>query len=145
MSFIIDILDHPWKHKKKKKLNMIFFLLFLLVFWSYMSYVYPWSDGSGDEEIPLTVQIWDSNRFADDLLGEVTLSILDFMEMEDTVKSLFFSFSRNSIQKNYFPIGSRICLIFLIYFWTNLIEKLWLFVRSITACWIRIDLWIGGP
>ena len=25
----------------------------------------------------------DSNRFADDLLGEVTLSVLDFMEMED--------------------------------------------------------------
>lgn len=36
------------------------------------------------EEIPLTVSIWDSNRFADDLLGEVTLSILDFMEMEDS-------------------------------------------------------------
>ena len=31
----------------------------------------------------LLVQIWDANRFADDLLGEVTLSILDFMEMED--------------------------------------------------------------
>jgi hypothetical protein len=42
------------------------------------------ADGSGMEEIPLTVSIWDSNRFADDLLGEVTLSILDFMEMEDS-------------------------------------------------------------
>ena len=41
------------------------------------------ASGDGSEEIPLTVGIWDSNRFADDLLGEVTLSILDFMEMED--------------------------------------------------------------
>ena len=77
-----------------------------------MSYVYPWSDGSGDEEIPLTVQIWDSNRFADDLLGEVTLSILDFMEMEDTVKSLFFHFQEIQFKKLFFLLAVEYVLFF---------------------------------
>ena len=39
---------------------------------------------NGDEdEIPLTIQIWDNNRFSDDLMGEITISVLDFMEMQD--------------------------------------------------------------
>ena len=51
---------------------------------STMKYIYIYMEYSSSLffKIPLTVGIWDSNRFADDLLGEVTLSVLDFMEME---------------------------------------------------------------
>ena len=40
------------------------------------------SKNGDDDEIALTMQVWDSNRFADDLLGEITISVLDFMEQE---------------------------------------------------------------
>ena len=40
------------------------------------------SKNGDDDEIALTIQVWDSNRFADELLGEITISVLDFMEQE---------------------------------------------------------------
>ena len=40
------------------------------------------SKNGDDDEIALTMQVWDSNRFVDDLLGEITISVLDFMEQE---------------------------------------------------------------
>ena len=41
------------------------------------------SGEDGNDEIALHVGLWDSNRFSDDMLGEVTISVLDFMEMDD--------------------------------------------------------------